>query len=148
MPDAADRATLERVTWDWLSGHPALLFGFIMLVLGVPPTITANWQLIQSTVRRVRPKRPAPPAVVAVPKVNAPKGEAAEAPAPTLGLPSSPRVMLRPDYRYSGGAASTSAVMDVASYMPYAITPPDSDHLQSLSAVFRSGIAAGTAATR
>jgi len=45
-PDA-----LERVTWDWLSGHPAPLFGFIMLLLGVPPTIAANWQLIVSAVR-------------------------------------------------------------------------------------------------
>ena len=136
------------MTWPWLTGTAVLLFMFIVTVLSVPPTIAGDWQLVRSAVRRVRrPKSPAPSAV-AVPKVSVSKDEATEAPAPTRYLPPSPRVMLRPGYRYSGGAVSTSAVMDAGSYMPCVITQPDSDHLPSLSALFGSGpTTAGTAAT-
>lgn len=141
MPPAFGQATLGPVTWLWLTGSGVLLFTFIVTLLNVPPTLAANWQLVRAAVRRVlRPKRPAS-AVAGVPK------DEARALAPCLS--PSPRVMLRPDYRYNGGAVSTSAVMDVGSYMQYVITQPDSDHLPSLSALFRSGpTEAGTAATR
>jgi hypothetical protein len=134
------------VNWLWLSGVAVALFYFIMNVLNVPQTIAANWQLVRSAVRRVRrPKRPAPSAVVAVPKVSVSQDEATAAPAPTRYLPPPPRVMLRPDYRYSGGAVDASAVMNVG---PFVITQPDNDHLPSLSALFGSGpTAAGSAAT-
>ncbi len=144
MPLAFGQATVGPVTWLWLTGSGVLLFTFIVTLLNVPPTLAANWQLVRAAVRRVqRPKRPAS-AVAGVPK-----DEATEARALTPCLPPSPRVMLRPDYRYNGGAVSTSAVMDVGSYMQYVITQPDSGHLPPLSALFRSGpTGAGTAATR
>jgi hypothetical protein len=41
------------VTWDWLTGHPALLFTFIATVIGVPSALAFNWQLVRSGVRWV-----------------------------------------------------------------------------------------------
>lgn len=93
------------MTWDWLSGHPVLLFGFIMLVLGVPTTIAGNWQLIRSGVRRLRPK----PGSVA----SAPKDETGTwRTVLTVPIFTGP-----PGYRYNGGAVSTAAAMNAGSYV-------------------------------
>lgn len=61
-----------------------------------------------------------------------------------MGLP----VVVRPDYRYSGGKVDTSAVMEIG-YAPIVMTKADIDHVPSLDTLFGSGpTGAGTAATR
>jgi hypothetical protein len=124
------------VKWDWLSGHAALLFGFIMLVLAVPTTIADNWQLIRSAIRRLR--RPKPASVVSAPKDET---EARPTPAPAWPIftdhpeyppPGYPDDCDYPDYRlaarraaygYNGGAVSTAAAMDAGSYTPWVLKP-------------------------
>lgn len=105
------------MTWPWLTGTAVLLFGFIMLVLTVPQTLAGNWQLIRSAIHRVRrPNRPAPSALVAVPRNEA----IARAPAPTPPyLPRAPRYITRPGYQNHGGAASTASVVDLDWYTDY-----------------------------
>jgi hypothetical protein len=53
-------------------------------------------------------------------------------------------VMLRPDYRYSGGAVSTSAVMDPGGYVGAMTFQP----VRGSRFPFESGTTAGIASTR
>jgi hypothetical protein len=104
------------MTWPWLTETAVLLFMFIMNVLNVPQTLAANWQFVKSAVRWVRrPKSPAPSAVVAAPKDEA----IARTPAPPPSYILPPRFIMRPGYRYNGGAVPTSAVIDLDGYRNY-----------------------------
>jgi hypothetical protein len=143
---------MKAVNWDWLSGHPVLLLGFIMLVLGVPPTLAANWQIVQSAARRMRRlqfkrRRPDEATLLIALSNQLEQVRRAYGISPqTQPFLSAPPVMLRPDYRYDGGAVPTSAVMSTGHAV---VTPPDCDHVPSLSTIFGSSTTApGTAATR
>jgi len=108
------------VTWPWLIGVPVVLFTFIVTVLNVPPTIAANWQLVQSGVRRLRqPKQPSPEAAIVEPVAAQPTPNAYRSPPPPFQFrPARPA--------YNGDAVPTMSAdteYSVVAYDPRPLSP-------------------------
>jgi hypothetical protein len=99
------------VNFDWLSGHPVLLFLFILAVLGVPSTLAANWQLVRSGIRRLRREK----TTIAVAAVS--EDDAVTAPRLTRYFPPVHHPPMR--YHNNGAAQSTEAYVDADSYRAY-----------------------------
>jgi hypothetical protein len=112
------------------------LFGFIMLVLGVPLTIAGNWQLVQSVarwMRRVRFERrqqdepvgvtPDVAKEIALEEFVREVGKLKETMTPP-DLPRAPRWIMRPGSQQNhGGAVSTGSVWDPDAYMESVLHP-------------------------
>jgi hypothetical protein len=139
-----------------------LLFGFIMLVLGVPLTIAGNWQLMRSAVRwvhRVRSEHQHrnEPVSIAAGATGVTMQQAMEIARREYGkfhetptspfIPSSPRVMLRPGYSHNGGEVSTGSVADLDGYMESMISQPQPSTLSLKSGRWTAGTTAGAAGT-
>ena len=88
-------------------GVIALVVGFVASLLGI-----AGYSA-RDAFRKIRTSRAEAPAVEPKPA----PGVEQEPVRPLPAVPRAPRWIMRPGYRYTGGAVSTGAVMDLDGYM-------------------------------
>jgi hypothetical protein len=124
---------------------PVEVFGVIALVVGfVASVLSIAGYSARDAFRKIRTSRAEVPAVEPEP-APAVKQEPVR---PLPVVPRAPRWIMRPGYRYTGGAVSTGAVMDLDGYMESMTSRPAGDTwLQARGTPFPFGPPASTAGT-
>ena len=99
---------------------PVEIFGVIALVVGfVASLLGIAGYSARDAFRKIRTSRAEAPAVEPKPA----PGVEQEPVRPLPAVPRAPRWIMRPGYRYTGGAVSTGAVMDLDGYMDSVLHP-------------------------